>query len=139
MSEDFFSFLVDETLKLQDSKEINLASLELKLKDYKLDFIRGQFIPQIRMLRFKSQLGILDVPVNWKLFDFSDEETNFKILNQKNDSDSFFTVITKYWNKKFSNLLIINADGFCYVVGLKAGEENLLHDLVNNETLYRAA
>jgi len=139
MAEDFLSFLVNETLKLQDSGESNLASLELKLMDYKLDFIKGHFIPQIKMLRFELNSGVLDVPINWKLFDFSDEETNFKLLNEKNDKDSFYKVLTKYWNKKFSSLLIIHSDGFCYVVGLKAGEENYLHDLINQAAVFRAA
>jgi hypothetical protein len=67
-SKDFVSFLVDETLKLQKSGEVELSSLELKLTDYGLDFLKGEFIPQTQILRFKTPFGNLDVPINWSIF-----------------------------------------------------------------------
>ena len=51
-SKDFVTFLVDETFKLQKTGEVELSRLELKLKDYDLNFLKGEFIPQIQILRY---------------------------------------------------------------------------------------
>ena len=64
---DFLSFLVDETLKLQKSGESTLSSLEQKITDYKLSFLKGEFIPQSQVLRFKTKFGDLDIPLEHHL------------------------------------------------------------------------
>ncbi|HXH75289.1 MAG TPA: hypothetical protein VNJ08_10010 [Bacteriovoracaceae bacterium] len=127
MANDFLSFLVDETLKLQKSGEVELSSLEQKLNDYSLNFLRGEFIPQTQMLRFETSFGKLDVPINWSLFD-AEKHT---LLNSENDVDQFLTVLKTAWDPSFEKVLVTHADGFCYMVGLKAGEDSYLHDLLN--------
>lgn len=135
---DFLSFLVDETLKLQKSGESELSSLELKLKDYGLQFIKGEFIPQTQMLRFKCAFGPLDVPVNWSIFS-PDKSPGHTLLNQKNDSEHFFAVLGSAWKGDIENVLITHADGFCYLVGMKAGEDSCLHDLLNPQEWLKSA
>jgi hypothetical protein len=139
MSEDFFSFLVDETMKLQKSGEVELSSFELKLKDYGLGYLKGEFIPQSQMLRFSTQFGALDIPINWKMFSVDDHHMNHLILDGENDPDQFFSVLTKVWNPKMEKMLITHADGFCYIVGLKAGEDCFLHDLMNPQQWVKTA
>lgn len=134
---DFLSFLVDETLKLQQSGEVELSSLEHKLGDYKLNFLKGHFIPQSQVLRFKTSFGPLDIPVNWSVFAIDNDLG--AVLDPKNDQDHFFEVIRLAWDKSFEKLLITHADGFCYLVGLKAGEENYLHDLLNPQEWLKTA
>lgn len=137
MSEnDFLGFLVDETLKLQQKGEMKLSSLELKLNDYALNFIKGEFIPQSQVLRFKSQFGHLDFPVNWSIFKMEDNPGT--VLDKDHDIDFLFSVIRKAWNPEFSKILVINADGFCYLVGLKNGDETHLHDLLNPQEWLKA-
>ncbi len=135
---DFLSLLVDETYHLQNSGEATLSSLELKLKDYNLAYFRGEFIPQTQMLRFYTTFGILDVPVNWSVFAM--EKNQDAVLSAVNDKDNLFRTLKSSWNLKLSRLLITHADGFCYLVGLLAGEENHLHDILNpQEILVNAA
>jgi len=139
MSDDFLSFLVDETLKLQKSGDKKLSTFELKLTDYGLEFLRGEFIPQLQVLRFVSKIGKIDVPISWSLFSPETASQDYKILDSHNDYESFYSVIKAAWNPKMEKLLIINADGFCYLVGLKAGEESYLHDLINSDFLLKSA
>lgn len=135
---DFVSFLVDETLKLQKSGEVELSSLELKLKDYDLDFLKGEFIPQAQMLRFQTPFGALDIPINWSVFSIENSLAEFTLLDEKKDVDCFFSVIKAAWNRPIEKLLITHDDGFCYLVGLKMGEEVHLHDLLNPQEWLKA-
>lgn len=127
-NQDFVSFLVDETLKLQESGEVELSSLELKLNDYGLSFLKGEYIPQAQVLHFVTPFGPLDIPVNWSVFMGG---SNHTLLEEGHDPDCFLSVIKAAWNKPLSKLLITHADGFCYLVGLKAGEDAHVHDLIN--------
>ena len=136
---DFVSFLVDETLKLQKSGEVELSSLELKLKDYDLDFLKGEFIPQSQVLRFNTSFGVLDIPVNWSVFSIENSLAEYTLLDEKQDTDFFFTVIKHAWNRPLEKLLITHDDGFCYLVGLKLGEDVHLHDLLNPQEWLKAA
>lgn len=138
MAEDFLSFLVNETFKLQKSGEMELSSLELKLKDYGLHYFKGEFIPQTQMLKFNTTFGPLDVPVSWKIFGVENNVTH-TLLWQENDMDQFFSVISKAWNLEMEKLLITHADGFCYLVALKAGEDSCLHDLLNPQEWLKSA
>lgn len=135
---DFLSFLVDETLKLQKSGEIELSSFELKLTDYKLNFMKGEFIPQTQMLRFHSHFGVLDIPINWSVFSI-DSGSGDVVLSSDEDKDHIFEVLTQAWDPSITRLLITHADGFCYLVGLKAHEQVHLHDLLNPQELLNAA
>lgn len=136
---DFLAFLVDETLKLQKNGEVELSSLELKLKDYGLNFFKGVFIPQLQVLRFNTSFGQLDVPINWSIFSHASQDTGHTILDHVNDTDHFFTVIKNSWNNAFEKILVTHDDGFCYLVGLKAGEDSHLHDLLNPQVWLKAA
>lgn len=136
---DFVTFLVDETLKLQTGGHGELTSLEVKLKDYGLLFLKGEFIPQSQILRFKTPFGNLDVPINWSIFSMENPQSEYTLLDQKNDQDNFFQVIKLAWNKPIEKLLITHDDGFCFIVGLKAGEEVHLHDLLNPQEWLKTA
>lgn len=138
-AKDFVTFLVDETLKLQNRGEMKLSSLELKLNDYELNYLKGEFLPQSQMLRFSTPFGQLDIPVNWSLFAMTDNQSDYTLLNEENDQDCFFTVIKQAWNKPVDKVLITHADGFCYIVGLLAGEETHLHDLLNPQEWLKSA
>jgi hypothetical protein len=140
MSEkDFVTFLLDETLKLHKSGEVQLSSLELKLNDYGLNFLKGEFIPQTQILRFATSFGDLDVPVNWSIFSVENSHAQYTLLDEKNDVDSFFLVIKMAWKQPIEKLLITHDDGFCYMIGLKQGEEVHLHDLVNPQEWLKSA
>lgn len=136
---DFLTFLVDETLKLQKSGGSELSTLELKLKDYGLAYLKGEFIPQYRILRFHAPFGHLDVPVNWSVFEILESDHPEHVLSKDHDPDHFFAVLTKAWDPQISKLLVTHADGFCYLVGLRVGEDNHLHDLLSPQELLRAA
>lgn len=136
---DFLSFLVDETLKLQQSGEGELSSLELKLNDYKLNFLKGEFIPQSQVLRFRTDFGVIDIPVNWSVFAIDHQAGEDVVLSQEHDKDHLFKVLKSVWNPSFTRMLVTHADGFCYLVGLQAGEEAHLHDLVNPQEWLKAA
>ena len=138
-SKDFVSFLVDETLKLQKSGEGELSSLELKLTDYGLNFLKGEFIPQTQILRFQTPFGNLDVPVNWSIFSVENSHAQFTLLDEKNDVDNFFMIIKSAWAQSIEKLLITHDDGFCYIIGLKQGEEAHLHDLLNPQVWLKTA
>lgn len=136
---DFLSFLVDETLKLQKSGEVELSSLELKLTDYKLNFLKGEFIPQSQMLRFITSFGKLDIPVNWSIFAIDSTDGADIVLSKENDHDQLFEVLKSTWNPEFSKILVTHADGFCYLVGLRPVDEAHLHDLLNPQVWLKAA
>jgi len=127
---DFFSFLLDETFKLQEGGEKKLSRYELKLTDYSLSYLKGEFIPQIHALRFKGSLGTLDIPVNWSFFEDCSDDI---VLSKEKDQDHFFEVVTSAWNPQITKLLVTHADGFCYLVALKAEEEIHLRDLQNHQ------
>ena len=135
---DFLSFLVDETLKLQASGEVELSSLEHKLNDYGLSYLKGAFIPLTQTLRFSTHFGVLDIPVNWSVFSSDYVQSDELILSESNDEDHFLSVVKAAWNPELEKLLITHADGFCYIVGLKAGEENHVHDLMNPQEWLKA-
>ena len=136
---DFLAFLVEETMKLQKNGEVELSSLELKLKDYGLPFFKGEFIPQFKILRFHTSFGQLDVPINWSIFSHASQDSGHTVLDEKNDTDHFFTVIRSAWNTSFEKILVTHDDGFCYLVGLKAGDETHLHDLTNPQQWLKSA
>lgn len=135
---DFLSFLVDETLKLQTNGEVELSSLELKLNDYRLSFFKGEFIPQTQMLRFQTHFGVLDIPVNWSIFSV-ENVTDYVLLTDSNDDDKLLAVLQVAWGTTFEKILVTHADGFCYIVGLKSGDESHLHDLVNPQEWLQTA
>mgnify|MGYP003524286540 CR=1 FL=1 len=136
---DFVSFLLDETLKLQKSGEVKLSSLELKLSDYGLNFLKGEFNPQTQVLRFNAPFGNLDVPVNWSVFSVENSHAHYTLLDEKNDVDDFFFIIKSAWKQSIEKLLITHDDGFCYIIGLKEGEEAHLHDLLNPQEWLKSA
>jgi hypothetical protein len=135
---DIFTFLVDETLKLHQSGGLDLSRLELKLQDYSLSYLRGEFIPQIQMLRFNLKGQIMDVPINWDIFN-PEVTTLHQILSIDIDRDHLFDVLKSVWLKELRKLLIIHSDGFSYIVGLTAAQEVHLHDLLNPQECLRAA
>ncbi len=135
---DFLSFLVDETLKLQKSGEVELSSLELKLTDYKINFLKGEFIPQSQILRFIASFGKIDIPVNWSVFAIDSAECVDVVLSIENDPDHLFEVLRSSWNSEISKILITHADGYCYIVALKPVEESHLHDLLNPQKWLKA-
>lgn len=134
---DFLTFLVDETLKLQKRGEVKLSSLELKLNDYALNFWKGEFIPQAQVLRFTTPMGNMDVPMNWSVF--SCVGSDHRVLDKENDMDNFFTVIKGAWKLPLTKVVIIHADGFCYLVGLTTEQECHLHDLLNPQEWLKTA
>ncbi len=134
---DFLTFLVDETLQLQKRGEVKLSSLELKLNDYSLKFWKGVFIPPSQVLRFATPMGNMDVPMNWSVF--SCVGSDHRVLDHNNDMDNFFTVIKSAWQLPLEKLVIIHADGFCYLVGLTQDQECHLHDLLNPQEWLKTA
>lgn len=136
--QDFLSFLVDETLKLQKNGEANLSSFELKLSDYQLNFLKGEFIPQCQVLRFRTNFGVIDTPVNWSLFSLSNV-FSYTLIDSELDQDHFLEIMKQNWRADIDKLLITHADGFCYLVGLKAGEDSYLHDLVHHQEWLKSA
>lgn len=134
---DFLTFLVDETLKLQKRGEEKLSSFELKLSDYGLSFWKGEFIPQMQVLRFKTPIGPMDVPMNWSVF--SCVGSDHRVLDKENDTDNFFTVMTAAWKQPLEKLVIVHADGFCYLVGLNHDQVSHLHDLTNPQLWLKSA
>lgn len=131
---DFLSLLVDETLKLQQGPD-ELSTFEVKIKDYELEYLRGEFVPQFQIFRFQSSFGLIDIPINWSVFS---QDSHF-IVTPENDSDHFLEVLKASWNENLDKILVIHADGFCYLVGLKVGEDSHLHDLLNPQELLRSA
>jgi hypothetical protein len=134
---DFLTFLVDETLKLQKTGQANLSSLELKLKDYKLSFLKGEFIPQTKVMRFMTSFGALDFPINWSIF--SGECSSNLMIHESNDQDHLLKILQTTWSSEMKRLLISHDDGFCYFIALRQGDECYLHDLLNRQETLSAA
>lgn len=135
---DFISLLVNETLRLQADKGVDLSSLELKLKDYSLAFLRGFFIPQCQILRFKTEFGDLDVPINWSAFAIDSQQSG-TIIDIEKDHDHLLKILQMNWKNDIEKLLITHADGYCYLIGLKVGEDVHIHDLLNPQEWLAAA
>lgn len=134
----FLSLLVDETLTLHDSI-LSFNDLERKLSDYSISYVRGEFIPQIQMLRFNTPMGLIDVPINWSCFAL-DQGKDYCWVTEKNDSENLLKVMRVSWDAKIKSLLVIQSQGYCYLVGLKEADEYYLRDLVNpQEVLIKAA
>lgn len=136
---DFLSFLVDETFKLHESGVVESSGLDLKLHDYGLMFLKGEFIPQTQMIRFKSPHGFLDMPINWSVFN-PDSGLQDVVLSSENDQDALFSVMKTCWNFSMNKMLVMNDGGFCYLIALRVEDESHLHDLLNpQEWLQKAA
>lgn len=132
---EFLSFLVDETMKLSQ-EEKTLTELERKFSDYKLSYLRGQFMPHSQVLRFNTPFGLLDIPINWNLFS---AEVSHQLLDETHDQDAFYSVMKSAWKTPLEKILIMHADGFSYLVALKAGEDFYIHDLLNQQEWLKAA
>lgn len=130
----FLNFLVDETFRIQESSQ-QFCDLERKLKDFSIDFLRGEFIPQIQMLRFKTSMGLLDVPINWSCFNLEQGE-DYKWIHNGNDQENLLKVMKSSWNQELKSLLIMQAQGYCYLIGLKESDEFYLKDLVNPQEIF---
>jgi hypothetical protein len=133
VEKDFLTFLVDETMNLSG----DLTSLEHKLQDYELQFLRGEFIPQLRMLRFQTVFGALDIPINWSVFE--DTKPEGIVIDASSDEGHLFKVLRSAWDFRMKQILVTHADGFCYLVGFKAGEEVHLRDIMNPQEILKAA
>jgi hypothetical protein len=116
-------------LKLQKSGEAELSSFEHKLTDYKMNYLKGEFIPQTQMLRFHTHFGVLDMPVNWSVFSV-EAGSGDVVLTEEEDHDHLFQVMKTAWNSSLTKMLVTHADGFCYIVGLEANDEMHLNDLL---------
>jgi hypothetical protein len=77
--------------------------------------------------------------VNWSIFSVENSLAQYTLLDEKNDVDNFFVIIKSAWKKPIEKLLITHDDGFCYLVGLKAGEDVHLHDLINPQEWLKTA
>jgi hypothetical protein len=128
---EFLSFLVDETLKLHASGEAQ--DFETKLRDYKLGFLKGEFIPQIQVVRFVSPIGILDFPVNWSVFNLEWAGSQDTLLESNSDPDHLLELIQENCFPTISKLLITHSQGLCYIVGFRPEEEVYLHDILNHQ------
>lgn len=138
MSEsDFLTFLVDETLKLQKSGK-KLSSFDLKLKDYGLNYLRGEYVPKLQVIRFRSDRGSLDFPINWSVFD-TKKITGYLVLSQFDDQDHIFSVMKSIWGNAVEKILILEQEGHCYIVALKSGEDAHMRDLLKKEKALKSA
>lgn len=132
------SFLVEETFLL-DKNHLSFSDLERKLYDFSISFMRGEFIPQIQMLRFRAPMGTIDVPVNWSCFAL-DHGCDYVWITTNNDEDNLLKVMKISWDKELKSLLVLPSDGYCYLIGLREADEYYLKDLVNpQEILIKAA
>lgn len=139
MSEsDFLTFLVNETLRLQKSGKAELSSYDLRLKDYGLSFLKGEYIPQLQVIRFSSTKGDLDFPINWSVFS-PEKSQEFTVLSEDFDKDHLFSILKSMWPQKLEMILVSHYDGFCYIVGLKPGDESHLSALMGHNQISNAA
>lgn len=135
----FLSFLVDETFRLQSQNARTFCDLERKLTDYGISFLRGEFIPQIQMLRFNTPMGILDVPINWSSFAL-DEGRDYNWIKNGSDQEELLNVMKASWNPEMKSLLVMQAQGYCYIISLTESDEFYLKDLINpQEILLKSA
>ena len=131
----FLNFLVDETFRIQEKSHNELWSLERKLNDYRINFLRGEFIPQTQLLRFKTPLGLLDIPINWSCF-APEVGRDFTHLRSDNDPESLLAILKSSWDKNLSSLLITQAQGYCYIIGLSQTDEQHFEDLINPQEIF---
>jgi hypothetical protein len=82
-------------------------------------------------------MGNMDVPMNWSVF--SPVGTDHRVLDKDNDMDNFFTVVKNAWKIPVEKVVIIHADGFCYLVGLSEEQVCHLHDLLNPQQWLKTA
>jgi len=137
-SNDLVTFLVEETLKLQETGNESISGLEAKIQDYQLHYLKGYFIPQTQMLRFDGPFGCIDIPTNWSLFSIENSMVDFSLISSQKDRDMFFSVIQKAWNIPIKSLVVTHENGFCFMIGLKSGDEVHLRDLLNSEEWLKA-
>lgn len=134
----FLDFLVDETLQPHFPTSQH-CDLERKLHDYGISYIKGEFIPQIQMLRFHTAIGLMDIPINWSYFTL-DHGKDYTWLNESNDEEGLLFILKGQWKKSIKSLLITQAAGHCYIVALQESEEFYLQDLTNlQEMLVKSA
>ncbi|MFA5583646.1 MAG: hypothetical protein WDA09_05475 [Bacteriovoracaceae bacterium] len=134
----FLNFLVEETLKLH-SQTTSFCDLERKLIDYDILFLRGEFVPQIQMLRFQSHWGMIDIPINWSCFNL-EQGQDYYWVRAGDPEETLLKVMAKKWDSQVNSLLIMQAEGYCYIIGLKESDEFYLRDLINpQEILTKAA
>lgn len=132
------NFLVEETYQLENN-HLTFSDLERKLYDFEISFLRGEFIPQIQMLRFHTPMGTIDVPVNWSCFAL-DQGREYHWITASNDEDNLLKVMKLSWDKELKSLLVLQSDGYCYLIGLKEADEYHFDDLINpQEILIKAA
>jgi len=129
----FLNFLVDEAFELHSQVD-SFCDLERKLSDYEILFLRGEFIPQIQMLRFRSHLGPIDIPINWSCFSL-EQGQDYHWIKAGDPEEALLKVMTKKWNPEIKSLLIMQAEGYCYMIGLKETDEFYLKDLVNPQEI----
>lgn len=130
----FLDFLVDETFRSNTSAKQTLGDLERKLTDYSISFLRGEFIPQIQMLRFATPMGQLDIPVNWSCFAL-DQGQDYCWVQAQNDVDGLLAIMKASWKNTIKSLLITQSQGYCYIIGLKESDEFYLQDLTNPQEI----
>ena len=65
------------------------------------------------------------------MFSVENAQSDYTLLDPDTDQDCFFDVLKSAWGIPMEKLLITHADGFCYMVGLKSGDDTHLHDLLN--------
>lgn len=131
----FLNFLVDETFRLQETNHSELSSLEHKLKDYGIHYLRGEFIPQTQLLRFYAPMGILDIPTNWSCFALEHGQ-DYTHLRADNDPENFLSILKSAWKKDLSSLLITQSQGYCYIIGLGLADEEHFADLINPQEIF---
>lgn len=130
----FLNFLVDETFRHNTATQQTLSDLERKITDYSISFLRGEFIPQIQMLRFATPMGRLDIPVNWSCFAL-DQGQDYCWVQTQNDVDGLLTIMKASWNSSIKSLLVTQSQGYCYIIGLKESDELYLQDLTNPQEI----
>lgn len=135
----FLNFLVDETLRHHRDDFHAFSDLERKLSDYGISFLRGEFIPQIHMLRFITPMGVIDIPTNWSSFSLEHGQ-GYCWVKSDTDGDGLLHILQQAWQPSMKSLLVTHSEGYCYIIGLKESDEYYLEDLVNpQEILLRAA
>lgn len=137
-SNDLVTFLVEETFKLQEASDESISGLEAKIQDYHLNYLKGYFIPQTQMLRFNGPFGCIDIPTNWSHFSIENSLAEYTLMNDHNDADMFFKVIQNAWGIQLKSLVVTHENGFCFIIGLKSGEEVHLRDLLSSEEWLKA-
>ena len=73
------------------------------------------------------------------VFSLENKVSTDQIISTENDKDHLLAVLKGLWSPSVKKLLVTHADGFCYIVGLKAGEEYYIHDILNPQELLKTA